>query len=354
MRFIASDNYAPTHPAVMEAMLQANTGHAISYGDDPWCEKACGLLRQAFGQKAGVYFVTSGTAANVLGLRGMLHCDESVVCTDVAHIANEECGAVEAATSCKLDTIVSVNGKLSPPAMEYLREHRESVHFVNPKVVSVTQMTELGTCYSVEELQAIGAWCKKNDFYFHMDGARLANAAAGLGVSLAALTTDCGVDVLSFGGTKNGLMYGEAIIVLNQSFNARYGRIQKQGMQLLSKMRYIGAQFVAYMEHSLWLENARHANKMAALLHEAIKDLPGLRLPYPTDGNNVFARMPAATIARLHENFYFYIMNPNDAPGFPAGWPLVRFVPSFCTTQKEIEDLADAISACCSQDRHCP
>ena len=347
MHYIASDNYAPTHPAVMQAIILANEDHAISYGDDPWCEKARTLLRQAFGQEAGVYFVTSGTAANVLGLRGMLHCDESVVCTDVAHIANEECGAVEAATSCKLDTIASVNGKLCPQNMAYLREHRESVHFANPRVVSVTQLTELGTSYTLEELQAIGVWCKENDYYFHMDGARLANAAAGLGASLSDITVGCGVDVLSFGGTKNGLMYGEAIIVFNQSLNPRYGRIQKQGMQLLSKLRFIGAQFTAYMEHSLWLENARHANNMATLLHEAIKDLPGLRVPYPVDGNNVFARMPAKTIARLHENFYFYIMNPNDAPGFPAGWPLVRFVPSFCTTQEEIEALASTIQRCC-------
>ena len=347
MQYIASDNYVPTHPAVMEAMVKANEGPAISYGEDPWCEKARELLRQAFGPRAGVCLVTSGTAANVLGLRGMLRCDESVVCTDAAHIANEECGAVEAATGCKLDTVVSVNGKLCPAAMEYLQEHRESVHFANPRVVSVTQLTELGTCYTVAELQAIGAWCKENGYYFHMDGARLANAAATLGVSLKALTSDCGVDVLSFGGTKNGLMYGEAIIILNPELEPRYGRIQKQGMQLLSKMRFLGAQFVAYMENDLWLKNAKHANAMATLLHDAIKDFPGLRIPFTMDGNNVFARMPAKTVARLHENFYFYIMNPNDAPGFPAGWPLVRFVPSYCTTREEILHLAAAIGDCC-------
>ncbi|MCL1986338.1 MAG: beta-eliminating lyase-related protein [Betaproteobacteria bacterium] len=348
MKFFASDNYAGAHPKVLDAVQKANTGDARAYGTDPWCQEAGALLREAFGENSRVFFALSGTAANVLGLKALLRPYQSVICTNTAHIATDECGAVEAACLSKIETVPGKNGKLCLSSLERFPERRKEVHYPYPKVLSVAQLTEVGTRYIAGEIKALSSWCRENGFYLHMDGARLANAAAGAGVSLKAFTAEAGVDVLSFGGTKNGLLYGEAVVFFDPQLAEDFGRIQKQGMQLLSKMRYVGAQFTAYMTDDLWRSNALNANNMAALLHHEIKDLPDLALVYPVEGNILFVRMHKDNIAKLNASFYFYTIDASDAENFPSDWFLVRLMTSFSTTPEEVMEFVQAIRRCCS------
>lgn len=343
MKSFASDNNSGVHPRIIEAMAAANVGSASAYGADPLTEEAVRALREHFGPAARPWFVLLGTAANVLGLKSITRSHHGVICSATAHIHCDECGAPEVIAGNKLLIVPSYDGKVALEDCRRMLVMREAVHHVYPKVLSITQTTECGTVYTPEELRAISEFCHAHDLYLHMDGARLSNAAAYLGVSLRELTVDVGVDVLSFGGTKNGLMFGEAIIFLNPELGHEFAYLRKQHMQLGSKMRFMAAQFVEYMKNDLWRENALAANRATALLAKRLSDMPHVRLVHPVQGNAIFARLHKDDIARLNNDFYFYTVDQFDAPGFPPDWHMVRLMTSFNTTEAEVLEFADAV-----------
>jgi len=337
----ASDNNAGMHPRVLEALVHANRGMAPSYGADEYTAAFEEAVRAAFGPSARPWIVANGTAANVLALKSMLRSHEAVLCANSAHINTSECGAAEAIVGCKLLVAPSFQGKIKAEDCLPFLEQRENVHRAHPKVLSISQATEWGTVYTPEELANLGAFCREHGLYFHMDGARLANAAAALNLPLKAISVDAGVDVLSFGGTKNGLLAGEAIIFFNETLGREFGRIRKQHLQLLSKMRFMSAQFLAYLKDDLWLENARAANRMAALLAEELEGVEQVCFEYPVQTNVVFARLSKNAVAKLQERFYFLIRETSEAKG-----TLVRLMTAFTNTEEEVRGLADAIRDC--------
>lgn len=339
----ASDNNAGVHPRIMDALVRANQGSSPAYGSDPWTEEARALMKGAFGQDADAYFVLLGTAANVLGLKTMLRPYNSMMCSELAHINVDECGAPEAITGSKIITLPHKDGKIDPADCLPVLEQRETVHSSYPLVLSITQSTECGTVYSLEELLRIKAFCREHRLYLHMDGARLSNAAAYLGCSLKELTVEAGVDVLSFGGTKNGLMLGEAVVFFNKELGEFFPHIRKQYMQLSSKMRFIAAQFIEYLKDGLWLENAKAANEKASLLAAELGGLEHVRIVHPVQANQVFARMPQELVEKLSKDFYFYVFDPSDGDGCPKGWPKVRLMTSFNTTREDVMILAKAV-----------
>src|SRR5580692_7028043 len=330
-----SDNHAGTHPAIMRAVAEANVGDAVAYGADPWTAHAVSEIRRLAGAQGEVYLVLNGSGANVLGLGLLLGRHESVICADSAHINTDECGSAERILGTKLLTVPSVEGKITPELIATRLAGRGDEHFAQPGVVAVTQSTEFGTCYSLGELRAIKAFCAANQLRVFLDGARLANAAAHLGCSLADLAA-C-ADVLSFGGTKNGALGAEAVIVMNAELGneARYQR--KQQMQLASKMRYLAAQFTALLEDELWRQSAAHANSMAARLAEGIHDLPGVALCQPVDSNAVFAALDPDHIRALQRDWDFYVWDPGEN--------LVRWMTAFDTTEADVDAFVGAIRA---------
>jgi threonine aldolase len=330
-----SDNHAGAHPAVLEALAAVNQGDATAYGDDPWTAAASARLAEAFGADGGVFFVFTGTAANVLGLSLMLRPYEAVICAEDAHINVDECGAPERILGGKLLTVPTPDGKLTPDLVATRLGGRGDEHRAQPRVVAVTQVTELGTCYTLDELRRLGKFCHRNGLFVYLDGARLANSAAFLGCSLSDLAAD--VDVLSFGGTKNGAMGAEALIVMNASLAGAVPFQRKQQMQLASKMRYLAAQFSALLEDQLWLRNARHANDMARRLADGISDVPGVRLRYPVESNGVFAALDPALIEPLQRDWSFHVW---DAAGH-----VVRWMTAFDTTEDDIDAFVAAIRA---------
>jgi threonine aldolase len=346
MKSFASDNNSGVHPRIFAAMNAANVGSAPAYGADPLTEEAVEVLRDNFGPEARPWFVLLGTAANVLGLKSITRSHHGVICAETAHIQCDECGAPEVIAGNKLLITPSHEGKIRLSDCKRLLAMREDVHRVWPKVLSISQSTECGTVYTVEELRRISAFCRAHDLYLHMDGARLSNAAAYLGVSLRELSTDAGVDVLSFGGTKNGLMFGEAIIFLNPALGHEFAYLRKQHMQLGSKMRFMAAQFIEYMKNDLWRENALAANAATALLAKEIASMPHVRIIYPVQGNAIFARLHKGHIARLNKEHYFYTVDTYAAPGYPEDWHMVRLMTSFNTTEAEALEFAEAIRAC--------
>lgn len=346
MKYFASDNNSGAHPRILEALAAANAGFASSYGEDEYTHKAVETIRGHFGEQARPWFVFLGTAANVLGLKCMVRPHEAVLCSDMAHIHTDECGAPEAVAGCKLIPLPSRHGKIRLEDCRRALKQREAVHHNYPKVLSITQSTECGTLYTVEELREISAFCRKHDLYFHMDGARLGNAAAAMEAPLRALCTDVGVDVLSFGGTKNGLMFGEVVIFLNAALGHDFPYVRKQNMQLISKMRFMAAQFLEYLSTDLWLENARHANRMTALLAAELKGIEEVRVEYPVQVNAIFARLPKKIVAQLHKDFYFYILDESAARDGVDASCLVRLMTSFNTTEKQVRDFAAAIRTC--------
>lgn len=346
MKSFASDNTSGAHPRVLEALSRVNTGPAAPYGADPVTEEAIAALRGVFGARARPWFVFLGTAANVLGLKSIVRSHNAILCAETAHLHVDECGAPEALIGAKLLPVPSRQGKIMPHDCLARLAGRGDVHHNEPSVLSITQSTECGTVYTLEELRAISAFCREQNLYLHMDGARLCNAAAALGCSLGAITAEAGVDVLSFGGTKNGLLFGEAVIFLNEELGHGFGYVRKQNLQLMSKMRFLAAQFLAYLENDLWLENARNANRMADLLAHELKAMEHVQIAYPVEANAVFARLHKNAIAKLHERFYFYVLESADAGGVPTDWPLVRLMTSFNTTEDEVAEFAGAIRTC--------
>ena len=306
-RGFASDNNAGVHPAILKAISEANNGHAIAYGDDPVTEQARQRFKDLFGPQSSVYFVFLGTGANVLSLKAITDSYHSVICADTAHINVDECSAPEKFTGCKLVTIPSSNGKITLEAIEKHLHGFGFEHHAQPKVISITQATELGTLYTTQEIKALADLAHKHDMYLHVDGARIANACVSLGVSFKEMITDTGVDVLSFGGTKNGLMYGEAIVFLKPGLDKDFRYKRKQAMQLASKMRYISAQFLAYIDQEIWRTNAAHANRMAKLLFKELSDIKGITVTQEVQANGVFAILPNEIIQALQKEFFFYV-----------------------------------------------
>jgi threonine aldolase len=330
-----SDNHAGTHPDVMRAIVEANSGDAVAYGADPWTERAVGDLKRLTGAAGEVYLVLNGSGANVLGLGLLLGRHEAVICAETAHINTDECGGAERILGTKLLTVPAPGGKLTPDLIARRLVGRGDEHFAQPGVVAVTQSTELGTCYSLAELRAIKEFCSANRLRVFLDGARLANAAAHLGCSAAEIAS-C-ADVLSFGGTKNGAMGVEAVIVMSaaDAVNAPY--LRKQHMQLSSKMRFLAAQFNALLAEDLWLRNAAHANAMATRLATGLAGIPGVEVEYPVEADAVFARLEPAAVAALQRDWQFYVWDESNST--------VRWMTAFDTEESDVDAFLADIAA---------
>ncbi len=329
-RTFASDNYAGVHPEIMDALIRANTGHAGSYGSDDYTARAVGKFREYFGDDIEVFMVYNGTAANVLGLSTLTRSFNSIICSSLAHIHVDESTAPEKFTGCKLVTIATEDGKIYPPQISECVRRIGDQHHPQAKVISISQSSEYGTVYSIDEIMAISQVAKKNGLFLHMDGSRIANAAVSLGKDLRAFTRDAGVDVLSFGGTKNGMMFGEAILFFTPGLAENFQYIRKQGMQLHSKMRFISAQFEALLSNDLWKRNATHANMMARLLSAEISRIEKTKINQRVEGNGIFVSLPPAIVPALQESYFFYMWDDAKEEA--------RLMCSFDTTEEDIAD----------------
>ncbi len=335
-RAFASDNYAGVHPEVLAALALANGGHQVAYGEDVYTEHLQELLRGRFGPRAQAFPVFNGTGANVVALLALTDRYGGVVCPESAHINKDECGAPERVGGLKLTTVATADGRLTPELVDREAWGFDDPHRAKPQVVSITQTTELGTCYTPEEVRALCEHAHSLNMSVHMDGARLSNAAATLGVPLAEFTTDAGVDVVTFGGTKNGMLFGECVVVLDPDRVRAMEYLRKMTMQLASKMRFVSVQFEALLAGDLWLRSAAHANAMATRLAEAVRGLDGLTVVRPVQANQVFARLPADVIARLQKRFRFYVWDEQTGE--------VRWMCSFDTTEEDVDAFAAAVA----------
>jgi len=328
LKTFASDNNSGTHPDILRAINLCNSGHAIGYGDDQYTALALKKFQEQFGEEIDVYFVYGGTGANVLGLKAITQPYNSIICAETAHINVDECGAPEKFTGCKIQTVPSKNGKILPSQIDPLLHGFGFPHQSQPKVISITQPTELGTVYSIEEIKDIAELAHKHGLLLHMDGARISNAAAFLKANLRDITVNAGVDVLSFGGTKNGMMFGEAVVFFNKMFSIDFKYIRKQGMQLHSKMRFISAQFEAMLSNDLWLRNAQRSNDLAQILAKEIITIPAIKLSQPVQINAVFSIIPNEIIEPLQKEYFFYVWDENKNE--------VRWMTSFDTEERDI------------------
>jgi threonine aldolase len=329
-RSFASDNNAGVHPQVMEALAAVNNGHVIAYGDDPYTARAVKNFREHFGKNTEVFFVFGGTGANVLGLKAATESHHAIICAETAHINVDECGAPEKFTGCKLLSLSTPDGKLRASQMGPLLHGIGFEHHVQPKVISISQATEMGTVYTPRELKVLSSFAHDNGMLLHMDGARIANAAASLGVKLRTISKDAGVDILSFGGAKNGMMYGEAVVFFDENLARDFKYTRKQGTHLPSKMRFISAQFETLLSNELWRKNAEHANRMAQLLAGELARIPQIRITQNVEANGVFAELPKKYIPVLQKQYFFYVWNEETSE--------VRFMTSFDTTERDIQD----------------
>lgn len=332
----ASDNYAGVHPDILNALIETNKFHVPSYGGDELTERAINKFKMLFGQDADIYFVLNGTAANVLSLQAMTRSYHAVICAATAHIQMDECSAPEKMTGCKLILVPTSDGKLSVDLVKQYLVRLGDQHAVQPRVISISQSTEYGTVYTVDEVRALADFAHQNNMYLHMDGARISNAAVSLDVEFSAFTRDAGVDILSFGGTKNGMMIGEAVVIFNNEFAKDFQFIRKQGMQLVSKMRFLSAQFLTLLSNDLWKLNASQANRMAALLAKKLQELSSdeIRISQPVQANVVFAVIPEKYTRALQEQFHFYVWDEKSSE--------VRLMASFDTTESDINDFVSA------------
>jgi threonine aldolase len=340
-----SDNTAGAHKTIVAAIAEANDGRAESYGYDPWSKRAEEALGRVFGREVSAFLVLTGTAANALALSSIVPSYGAVVCHDEAHLHTDECGAPELFSGgAKLMPLSAVGGKISAALVAKTLDNLvRGEHESKPAAVSITQLSELGTAYSVAEIGALGSLCKARGLKLHMDGSRFANALAGTGCTAADMTWRAGVEVMSFGATKNGALALEAVIFFDQSLAEDFRYRRKRAGQLLSKSRYLGAQMLAYLENGLWLRNAEHSNAMARLLAGKLAEVKGVRLPLPTQGNQVFAIMPK----RLHEamlkggaHYYAWPARGSSVEGIGEGECLTRFVASYQTTEEDVAALS--------------
>lgn len=331
-RSFASDNNAVVHPEVLEAISRANQGHVVGYGDDPYTESAVKKFREHFGEDVEVFFAFNGTAANVLSLQALTRPFHAVLCPEMSHIYTDECGAPEKFTGCKLIPLKAPMGKLSVETVALAYHGIGDQHHVQPKVISITQSTEMGTVYQPGEIKALAEFAHGHTMFLHMDGARLSNAAVAQGVTLRQATRDLGVDVLSFGGTKNGLMGVEAVVFFRRELAQDFLYVRKQAMQLASKMRYLAVQMEALLTNDLWQRSAEHANRMARLLEQEIKKIPRVRIVYPVEANGVFAQIPQEAIKKIQARYFFYVWDEEES--------VVRWMCSFDTTEEDVRQFA--------------
>lgn len=332
MRSFGSDNNSGVHPAIMEAILKANDNHSLAYGDDPWTLQAIADLKHCFGAQAEPFLVFNGTGANTCAIRACCHPWESVICAQTAHIAVDECGAPAFLSGAAVKEVATPDGKLTPALIQPLLHGFGFEHHSQPKMVYISQVTELGTVYSVEEIQTLADMVHSYNMYLHIDGARLANAAVALGKTVKEITVDCGADILSFGGTKNGCMMAECVIAFRPELAENLKYIRKQSTQLCSKMRYVAAQFSAYLKNDLLYTNARNANKMAELLRAKLEALNS-EFTQNTDANTLLLKMNPTLADQLLKKHFFYVWNENTHE--------IRLVTSWDTTEKDVLELVE-------------
>jgi threonine aldolase len=334
MKSFASDNYSGIHPEIFEAIQKANINHEISYGDDTFTAEANRLFEKEFG-KVTVLYTFNGTGANVTCLKCCTLPFQAVICSEYAHILADECGAPTQSIGCSLLPLKTPDGKLTPEMIKPLLSRVGNVHNTQPKVISISQSTELGTVYTTDELKTLCDFAHANDMFVHLDGARISNAVAGLGVSLKAATVDCGIDIMSFGGTKNGLMIGEAVLIFNNKLKANAPYFHKQTAQLFSKNRFIAAQFAALLSNKLWLRMATHANNMAQLLAGEVSKLPRVKITQQVNANAVFVIIPVEVIQPLRTQYPFY--------EWDGTMHEQRWMCSFDTTEEEVLGFVKAL-----------
>jgi threonine aldolase len=334
-RSFASDNNAVVHPEVLEAIGRANQNHVVGYGDDPHTEAAVRKFREQFGDDVEVFFVFNGTAANVLSLQALARPYHAVLCPELSHIYTDECGAPEKMTGCKLIPLAAPAGKVTVDTVTHAYHGIGDQHHVQPRVISITQSTEMGTIYKPEEVKALANFAHERKMFVHMDGARISNAVAALGLTLRQATRDLGVDVLSFGGTKNGLMGVEAVVFFRPELARDFLFVRKQGMQLASKMRFMAVQMEALLSNDLWKRNAQHANQMAKLLEQEIREIPRIKVVYPVEANGVFAQIPRTAISKIQERYFFYVWSEEES--------VVRWMCSFDTTEDDVHQFAQFV-----------
>lgn len=334
-RGFASDNNAGVHPDILKEVFAANQGHVKGYGADKYTEEAVSLLREHLGSQAELYFVFTGTAANVLGLTGVMRSWNAVITASTAHLETDECGAPEKFVGCKILTVDTPDGKITPGLIEKHMHGFDFEHHSQPKVVSITQTTEMGTLYTAAEISEIADYTHSKGLLLHMDGARLANAAVALNQPFRAFTADAGVDVLSFGGTKNGMMFGEAICFLKPGLSADFKYIRKQGMQLASKMRFISAQYIGYFKNDLWKKCAEHSNAMAKTFAEKLRDIKGIKITQKVESNGIFVIMPKPIAEKITSQYFFYPWNEQLSE--------YRLMTSWDTTEEDIDNFIELL-----------
>jgi threonine aldolase len=334
-RSFASDNNAGVHPEVLEAIARANHGHVVAYGDDAYTRSAIRKFEEHFGSDIAIFFTFNGTGANVLSLQSLTRSFQSVLCSAFAHIYVDECGAPEKLTGCKLIPLPHQDGKIT---LDSIREAYHGIgdqHHSQPRVISITQSTEMGTVYQPEEIQALARFAHGHDMFLHVDGARIANATVSLGQTLRQATRDLGVDVLSFGGTKNGILGGEAVVFFHPELSRDFLYLRKQSMQLASKMRFIAAQFEALLTNNLWRRSAEHANRMARLLEKEVSRIPGVKVVWKVEANGVFAQVPRHAIEKIRQQYFFYTWLEEES--------IVRWMCSFDTTEEDIRSFVKVV-----------
>ena len=332
-----SDNHSGVHPTVWEALRKADAGYCPAYGDDPLTLKVLQDLEELFGGDCAASFVMTGTGANVVSLQNFVRSYHAVFCANTAHINVDECGAVQKFTQARLKVIETPDGKLTPQLILPNLLNNRDQHHSQGRIVSITQSTEYGTLYSLQELKELADFAHRHEMYLHIDGARLANAAAALNCSLQEMTKDVGADIISFGGAKNGLLFGEAIVSFRPEITSDLRFYRKQCTQLFSKMRYIAAQFEAYLENGLWHQNALQANAMAALLASRLQEIPQVRITQPVAVNSLYVILPREITPALQEKYHFYMWNESLNE--------VRLMCSYNTTQEMIGEFVDTLKA---------
>lgn len=330
---LASDNWAPAHPLVLQSLIEANEAYAPSYGSDPWTEEAQKIIQENVGAKCKIFFIPTGTGSNVLGLKLACHRHESVICTDIAHIHYQESGAAESIIGCKLLTVKHKQGKITPEAvLKKLKNERAfGRHSTYPRVISITQPTEVGTVYHLEELTALSNLCKTENLFFHIDGSRFYNAVVSLDISLQKMIHAAQPDILSLGGTKNGLIGAESLLIFNPNLEEASDYLQKQTLQLLSKMRYLSAQYIAFFKNELWRMLAIHANQKAQEIASIINTTPHLSLSYPVETNQIFFTTPTSWLPFIQSKISCLLWDQEKNE--------IRFIASWNTSEQDVKDI---------------
>jgi threonine aldolase len=335
-RSIASKRTKLHCPEVLHAISSINRGHVVGYGDDPYTRSAARRFREHFGAGTEIFPVFNGTAANVLCLKALTKSHHAVICSDVSHIQVDECGAPEAWTGCKLLPVSTPDGKLTPRLVEGVVHDVGDQHHVQPRVISIAQSTEMGTVYRPKEVEALARFAHARGMLLHMDGARICNAAAALGLTLREATRDLGVDALSFGGTKNGLLGADAVVLFRKELVPDFKYLRKQGMQLASKMRFLSVQLGALLSNNLWRSNALQANRMAKLLEARVRRIPGVKIVQKVEANGVFVQIPRRTIVPLRRKYFFYTWDEAAS--------VVRWMCSWDTTEEDVQEFAQVVA----------